>query len=172
MSASDINQQNARKSKREAKGKRNSQKRKSNEVPELSNKPKTKLITRKRKMLKEAVDHLMYMTDKYPVHELTPKAQYMLGDVYMNDFRDFSTAIQEYRKVLETYSGSSQEPHALFMIGYIYANILKDNRSAEVEYKAFMEQFPNHELYPSVKFELEFLGKSIEEIPALKHITT
>jgi TolA-binding protein len=127
---------------------------------------------RKRKMLKEAVDHLMYMTDKYPVHELTPKAQYMLGDVYMNDFRDFSTAIQEYRKVLETYSGSSQEPHALFMIGYIYANILKDNRSAEVEYRAFMEQFPNHELYPSVKFELEFLGKSIEEIPALKHITT
>jgi len=127
---------------------------------------------RKRKMLKEAVDHLMYMTDKYPVHELSPKAQYMLGDVYMNDFRDFSTAIQEYRKVIQTYSGSSQQPHALFMIGYIYANILKDNKSAEIEYKAFMEEFPNHELYPSVKFELEFLGKSIEEIPALKHITT
>lgn len=127
---------------------------------------------RKRKMLKEAVDHLMYMTDKYPAHELTPKAQYMLGDVYMNDFRDFSTAIQEYRKVIETYNGSAQQPHALFMIGYIYANILKDNKSAEIEYKAFIEQFPNHELYPSVKFELEFLGKSIEEIPALKHITT
>ena len=127
---------------------------------------------RKRKMLKEAVDHLMYMTDKYPVHELSPKAQYMLGDVYMNDFRDFSTAIQEYRKVIQTYSGSSQQPHALFMIGYIYANILKDNKSAEIEYKAFMEEFPNHELYPSVQFELEFLGKSIEEIPALKHITT
>lgn len=127
---------------------------------------------RKRKMLKEAVDHLMYMIDKYPAHELTPKAQYMLGDVYMNDFRDFSTAIQEYRKVIETYSGSTQQPHALFMIGYIYANILKDNKSAEIEYKAFIEQFPNHELYPSVKFELEFLGKSIEEIPALKHITT
>ena len=127
---------------------------------------------RKRKMLKEAVDHLMYMTNKYLDHELTPKAQYMLGDVYMNDFRDFSTAIQEYRKVIEKYSGSSQQPHALFMIGYIYANVLKDNKNAEVEYRAFMEQFPNHELYPSVKFELEFLGKSIEEIPALKHITT
>jgi TolA-binding protein len=86
---------------------------------------------RKRKMLKEAVDHLMYMTDKYPVNELSPKAQYMLGDVYANDFRDFSTAIQEYRKVIQTYSGSSQQPHALFMIGYIYANILKDNKSAE-----------------------------------------
>ena len=127
---------------------------------------------RKRKMLKEAVDHLMYMTNKYSSNELTPKAQYMLGDIYMNDFKDFTTAIQEYRKVLSNYGGSLQEPHALFMIGYIYANVTNDTKNAEIEYKSFIEKFPNHELYPSVKFELEFLGKSIEEIPALKHITT
>ncbi len=41
---------------------------------------------RKRKLLKEAVDHLMYMTEEYSQHEFTPKAQYMLGDIYMNDF--------------------------------------------------------------------------------------
>lgn len=127
---------------------------------------------RKRKMLKEAVEHLMFMTEKYSSNELTPKAQYMLGDIYMNDFRDFTTSIQEYRKVIEKYSGSFQEPHALFMIGYIYANVINDTKSAEIEYKSFIDQFPNHELFPSVKFELEFLGKSIEEIPALKHITS
>jgi len=55
---------------------------------------------RKRKMLKEAVEHLMFMTEKYSSNELTPKAQYMLGDIYMNDFRDFTTSIQEYRKVI------------------------------------------------------------------------
>ena len=112
------------------------------------------------------------MTEKYSSNELTPKAQYMLGDIYMNDFRDFTTSIQEYRKVIEKYSGSFQEPHALFMIGYIYANVINDTKSAEIEYKSFIDQFPNHELFPSVKFELEFLGKSIEEIPALKHITS
>lgn len=127
---------------------------------------------RKRKMVKEAVEHLMYMTEKYSQHELTPKAQYMLGDLYMNDFRDFTTAIQEYRKVIENYAGSSQEAHALFMIGYIYANVVNDPKSAEIEYKSFLQRFPNHELSPSVKFELEFLGKGIEEIPALKHITS
>ncbi len=127
---------------------------------------------RKRKMVKEAVDALMYLTEKFSKHELTSKGQYMLGDIYMNDFRDFNTAIQEYRKVIEIYSGSEQEPHALFMIGYIFANILKDTKSAKIEYEKFLEMFPNHELAPSVKFEIEFLGKSIEEIPALKHITT
>ena len=74
--------------------------------------------------------------------------------------------------MIKNYGGSAQEPHALFMIGYIYANIINDNKSAEIEYKSFLNQFPNHELYPSVKFELDFLGKSIEEIPALKHITS
>ena len=90
----------------------------------------------------------------------------------MNDLRDFNTAIQEYRKVIENYSGSEQEPHALFMIGYVYANILNDTRSAKVEYEEFLSRFPKHELSPSVKFEIEYLGKSVDEIPALKHITS
>ena len=127
---------------------------------------------RKRKMVKEAVEHLMYMTEKYIQHELAPKGQYMLGDLYMNEFRDFPTAIQEYRKVIENFAGSSQEAHALFMIGYIYANVVNDPKSAEIEYGEFLKRFPNHELAPSVKFEIEFLGKGIEEIPALKHITS
>ena len=58
------------------------------------------------------------------------------------------------------------------MIGYIYANVVNDPKSAKIEYSAFLEKFPTHELSPSVKFELEFLGKEIDEIPALKHITS
>ena len=127
---------------------------------------------RKQKLLKESVSHLMFMIDKYDQHKLSSKAQYMLGDLYMNDFRDFTTAIQEYRKVLEKYNGSDQEPHALFMIGYIYANIISDEKSAKVEYESFLQKFPSHELAPSVKFEIDYLGKSIDQIPALKHITS
>ena len=120
----------------------------------------------------ESVDHLMFMINKYEKHQLASKAQYMLGDVYMNDFRDFTTAIQEYRKVIDKYTESEQEPHAQFMIGYIYANVINDEKSAKVEYQEFLKKFPNHELAPSVKFEIDYLGKSIEEIPALKHITS
>ena len=127
---------------------------------------------RKKKQHKDALNHLMFMLDTYPNLDLSSKAQYMLGDIYMNDFRDFKTAIQEYRKVITNFGKSEQEPHALFMIGYIYANIMNDNKSALVEYQQFLERFPNHELAPSVEFEIKYLGKSIEEIPALKHITS
>ena len=127
---------------------------------------------RKQKKLKESVDHLMYIIENYSANEIAPKGQYMLGDIYMNDFRDFKIAIQEYRKVIESYSGSSQEPHALFMIGYIYANVLNDTKSAKIEYDEFIRRFSSHELAPSVKFELEYLGKGIDEIPVLKHITS
>ena len=76
------------------------------------------------------------------------------------------------RKVIENYNGSLQEPHALFMIGYIYANVINDIKSAKIEYEKFIKRFSSHELAPSVKFELEYLGKGIDEIPALKHITS
>ena len=123
---------------------------------------------RKRKMVKEAVEHLIYMTEHYTHHELAPKGQYMLGDLYMNEFRDFPIAIQEYRKVIENFAGSSQEAHALFMIGYIYANVVNDPKSAEIEYGEFLKRFPNHELAPTVKFDLDYLGKSKEEIDSEK----
>ena len=88
-------------------------------------------------MTKEAVDHLMFLIDNYSKHKFLSKAQYMLGDIYMNDLRDFDTAIQEYRKVIENYSGSEQEPHALFMIGYVYANILNDQKVLKLNMKSF-----------------------------------
>ena len=96
----------------------------------------------------------------------------MIGDIYMNDLRDFETAVKEYRKIVANYSGSKQEPHAQFMIGYIYANALNDFDKARFEYNEFLKRFPEHELSPSVKFEIEFLGKDINEIPTLKHITS
>ena len=90
----------------------------------------------------------------------------------MNDLRDFEKALDEYRVVLNQYKDSKEEALAQFMIGYIYANILKDLDKARSEYQVFLNRFPRHELFPSVKFEIDHLGKDINEIPALKHITS
>lgn len=127
---------------------------------------------RKRKLIRISIEHLEYLVENFGDNDLAPKAQYMIGDIYMNDLRDFKIAIQEYRKVSNVYPGSDQEPHSQFMIGYIFANVLNDFESAKIEYENFINQFPQHELVPSVKFELEYLGKNINEIPALKHITS
>ena len=90
----------------------------------------------------------------------------------MNDLRDFNSAINAYNNVVEKFSGTSQEAQAQFMIGYIHANILGNKIEAEKNYNTFLEKYPDHELAPSVKFELDYLGKDINEIDVLKHITS
>ena len=127
---------------------------------------------RKRKLTNESINNLLYLVDKYPDHELASKGQYIIGDIYMNDLRDFEKALEQYRIVLSDYKGSKEEALAQFMIGYIYANVLKDFDKARNEYQVFLNHFPKHELFPSVKFEIDHLGKDINEIPALKHITS
>ena len=127
---------------------------------------------RKRKMTAESIENLIYLVRNFPKHELASKAQYIIGDIYMNDLRDFEKALTEYRVVLNKYNGSKEEALAQFMIGYIYANVIKDYDLAKKEYQIFLDKFPKHELHPSVKFEIDYLGKDINEIPALKHITS
>ena len=127
---------------------------------------------RKRKLTSESINNLIYLVENFPQHELASKAQYIVGDIYMNDLRDFEKALSEFKVVLSNYNGSKEEPLAEFMIGYIYANILKDFKEANKIYQNFLKRFPNHELAPSVKFELDYIGKNINEIPALKHISS
>ena len=90
----------------------------------------------------------------------------------MNDLRDFQNAITSYNKVLENFAGSAHEAQAQFMVGYVQANILSNFEQAKATYEMFLEKFPDHELAPSVQFEIENLGKDINDIPVLKHIAS
>ena len=129
-------------------------------------------IARNEKNIKGALSNLDLLLKKYPDHSLAAKTQYLIGDIYMNDLRDFNNAISAYSSVVDRFSGTDQEAQAQFMIGYIYANILGDKLKAEENYKTFLDKYPDHELTPSVKFELDYLGKDINEIDVLKHITS
>ncbi len=125
---------------------------------------------RNKKEIQKSIRTLEYLIQHYPEHDISPKSQYLIGDIYMNDLRDFAKAIDSYRKVVTDFEGTGQDAHAQFMIGYIYANVLHDGEKATDTYREFLNRFPNHELVPSVKFELEYLGMDINEIPVLKHI--
>ena len=127
-------------------------------------------IERNTKNIKESLENLDNLIKHYPEHALAPQAQYLMGDIYMNDLMDFQNAINSYGKVSENFVGTNRAVEAQFMVGYIYANILDDIEQAVSTYQTFLEKFPDHELAPSVKFELENMGKSINDIPALKNI--
>ena len=127
---------------------------------------------RNKKDINRALSNLDLLLKKYPDHALAAKTQYLIADIYMIDLREFVSAIAAYVDVVNIFSGTNQEAQAQFMIGYIYANILNDNSQAELNYKDFLDRFPDHELAPSVQFELDHLGKDINEIDVLKHITS
>ncbi len=127
---------------------------------------------RQAKEIDLALKDLESLISHFSTDLLASKSQYVVGDIYMNDLRDFEQAIVAYRAVITNYEAATEEPHARFMIGYIYSNILNDYEKARAEYDKFLEKFPDHELTPSVKFELEWMGKDINEIDALKHITS
>lgn len=122
--------------------------------------------------MKKAITLLKYLVNSFSTSDLAPKAQYLIGDVFNNDLRDFDQAINSYRQVISRFTGSPQEPHAQFMIAYIFANYKNDFDNARKEYQIFLQTYPKHELIPSVKFEMEFLGIDINEIPNLQRITS
>ena len=55
---------------------------------------------RKRKMTTESINNLVYLVKNFPNHELSSKAQYIIGDIYMNDLRDFEKALNEYLSLI------------------------------------------------------------------------
>ncbi len=127
---------------------------------------------RQAKEIELAIKDLHLLVEHFNTDLMASKSQYVIGDIYMNDIRDFEKAVEAYRKVTTDFENSAEVPHARFMIGYIYSNILSEYEKARLEYQSFLEKYPDHELSTSVKFELEWMGKDINEIDALKHITS
>lgn len=108
--------------------------------------------------------------EKYPDDPLAPSMTYDLAELYHKHIRDLIRAVELYDQVATNYSASGFAPKALFSEGYVYANELKNYDKARSIYKSFLTAYPEHEMIPSVEFELKYLGKSIEEIPELKHL--
>jgi len=127
---------------------------------------------RQAKEIELAIKDLTLLVEHFNTDVMASKSQYVIGDIYMNDIRDFEKAVEAYRKVTNDFNNPAEEPHACFMIGYIYSNILSEYEKARQEYRSFLDKYPDHELSPSVKFELDWMGKDINEIDALKHITS
>ncbi|UCH62188.1 MAG: tetratricopeptide repeat protein [Fidelibacterota bacterium] len=120
---------------------------------------------------RKAIRTLEKLVATYPEHALAPKALFQTGDIFMNNMDDLQSSVTAYQETTILYPDTDEGVKALFMVGFVYANHLKDYEAARQAYTGFMDQYPNHELIPSVKFELENLGKSADEIEALKGVT-
>lgn len=127
----------------------------------------------------EAYKNLEYLVEDYPQSKLAADAYFLMADILLNktadsikNFENHKKAVELYAKVQYDYPNSEKAPQALFMAGFISSEFLKDYQLAAQYYKRFMKIYPDHELFDSVKEDLNNLGKTPEEILASKGVGT
>ncbi len=78
--------------------------------------------------------------------------------------KNYKKAIEDYETIQTNYPDYEKTPHSTFLLGFIYENDLKDTDKAKAMYEQFLEKYPEHELADDVKFSLDNLGITPEEI--------
>ncbi len=101
--------------------------------------------------------------DSFPRNDSVPEYLYRAGRL-ASGLTYLIEAVNCYEKVFSKYQTSKRAPFCLFMEAFIYENQLHGTEKAKKLYEEFMKKYPNHELAKDVKFSLEHLGKSDEEL--------
>ena len=83
---------------------------------------------------------------------------------------NFAAAISSYQEIVQRFPRSPEAPQCQFMIGYLYANHLKNMDKAREAYQTFIRNYPEHELVKDAQWELDHLGKDVNEIEELNKV--
>lgn len=89
-------------------------------------------------------------------------------DAYAKE--DFSGAAENFKKLIEKYPTGKKYSESLFMLGFINANNLENFTEAEKYYSEFIKKFPEHDLADDAQYELDMLGKDINNLPMFQNI--
>lgn len=123
------------------------------------------------KKYEETINEYRKLTRHYPQDTLAIAALFASAEIYKNNLSEFHRSLDIYQKIIERYASDPKAPNAMFMIGYTYSNDLNDLDNGRKWYTKFIETYPDHMLAPSAQWEIENLGKSLDEIPNLQSIT-
>jgi len=96
---------------------------------------------------------------------------FQVGYDFYNDQQP-DKAIENFKKLIDNYPEGEKTASATFMIGFIYANNLENYEEARIYYNKFIEKYPDHELVASARYELETLGKDINELDIFDKMNT
>ncbi len=111
-----------------------------------------------------AIDEYQNIIKYYPESDYAIKAAFSIAEINKNNLKNYEKAISCYKNIEKKYPDSEKTPNALFMIGYIYANELEKFEKAKEAYDYFIKNYPDNVLVSSAKWEIENLGKSLEEL--------
>lgn len=81
----------------------------------------------------------------------------------------FYHAINAYEDFISKFPKSSYAPNAKFLMAFTYNNQLADFENAKKHYESFIQMYPEHSLRQSAEYELNNLGKNLEDLPEFKN---
>lgn len=82
----------------------------------------------------------------------------------------FELAINNFDNIIKHYPEGTRAAEASFMLGFINANDIKNLEEAKKYYELFISKYPSHELADDAQYELQNLGKDINELPIFKQL--
>ncbi len=77
-------------------------------------------------------------------------------------------AEKNFQKILDDYPEGEYRAKAMFMVGFINANYTNNFDKAREYYNDFLKKYPDHDLADDAEYEINNLGKSIDDLPFLK----
>lgn len=92
-----------------------------------------------------------------------PENLYKAAEV-AKSIRSVGKALSLYDWILEKYPNFDKAPTTLFIKGFLVENELRNDVMAKEIYEEFLKKYPENNLVDDVKFLLENLGKTDEEI--------
>lgn len=98
-----------------------------------------------------------------PTSPTAPVNLYKAAEI-ARSLRTFPKTLSLYDWIGEKYPDYDKAPTTLFLKGFIIENELKNTDLAKEIYTEFLNKYPNHDLADDVKFLVENIGKSNEEI--------
>lgn len=101
--------------------------------------------------------------ESFPDDTISALFLFKAGEILMNTSKNIE-AIETYDILINKYPKFSKTPDALFLQGFVLENNMKNFQKAREKYTAFMTKYPNNELASQVKFSLDNLGKTPEQI--------
>ena len=126
-------------------------------------------VERSQSNFKKAAKILRNLVNSDADEEILVKSNLLLAEIFYHDLKDFNQAIQEYDNFFKAFPDHKNAASSLFMQGFIYHNSLSNLQMAEKLYLKFLDEYPDHELALSVRWELDNLGKNIDEMPFFKN---
>jgi tetratricopeptide (TPR) repeat protein len=101
--------------------------------------------------------------EQFPSDTLSPEYLFRAAEV-SSGIGNPVKAIELYKQVYEKYPSYKRSSYSLFLQGFVYENQLRDTANARKIYSLFIEKYPSHPLARDVKFSIDNLGKSEEEL--------